>query len=131
MSTPNDDHITERERRYAERQQRWEALQQAVDEIRRDRSFSRTLRQVAKEALQFQVLQFPDEGSSITSLQEAEMILQTLADGDGDSEAFATLESESEIDESVASRYKSSHDTPNDPEEEESDGASTRSQRKK
>ena len=96
MSRPSDDHITERGRRYAERQQRREALQQAVDEIRRDRSFSRTLRKVAEEALQFRVLQFPDEGSSITILQEAETILQTLAGGDGDSEAFATLEAESE-----------------------------------
>ena len=96
MSRPNNDHITERGRRYAERQQRREALQQAVDEIRRDRSFSRTLRRVSEEALQFRVLQVPDEGSSITSLQEAETILQTLAGGDGDSEAFATLEAESE-----------------------------------
>ena len=125
MSRPNDDHITERGRRYTEREQRREALQQAVDEIRRDRSFSKTLRRVAEEALQFRVLQIPDEGSSITSLQEAETILQTLAAGDGDSEAFATLEAESESDGSVASRYKSSHDTPNDREDEGSEDSVT------
>ena len=96
MSRPNNDHITERGRRHAERQQRREALQQAVDEIRRDRSFSRTLRQIAEEARQFQVLQVSDEGSSITSLQDAETILQTLAGGDGDAAAFATLEADSE-----------------------------------
>ena len=107
MSRPNDDHITERGRRYAEQEQRWEALQQAADEIRQDRSFSRTFRRVAEEALQFRNLQFSDEGSGITSLQEAESILQTLAGSDRDAEAFATLESESESEESVASRYKS------------------------
>ena len=62
-----------------EREQRREALQQAVDEIWRDRSFSKTLWRVAEEALQFRVLQVPDEGSSITSLQEVKTILQTLA----------------------------------------------------
>ena len=123
MSRPNNDHITERGRRHAERQQRREALQQAVDEIRRDRSFSRTLRQIAEEALQFQVLQGSDEGSSITSLQDAETILQTLAGGDGDAAAFATLEADSDSGESVESRYKSSHDT--NPTEEESDDPGT------
>ena len=111
MSRPNSDHITERGRRFAERQQRREALQQAVEEIRQDQSFSRTLRRVAKEALQFGSQQFSDEGSSLTSLQVAESILQTLAGGDRDAEAFATLESDSDSDESVVSRYKSSHDT--------------------
>ena len=125
MSRPNNDHITERGRRFAERQQRREALQQAAEEIRQDRSFSRTLRRVAEEALQFRSQQFSDEGSSLTSLQEAESILQALAGGDGDAGAFATLESDSDSEESVASRYKSSHDTPNDPEEDGSDGSST------
>ena len=48
-----------------------------------------------------------------------------LAGGDGDAEAFTTLESDSDSEESVASRYKSSHDTPNDPEDDELDGSST------
>ena len=78
-----------------------------------------------EEALWFQSQQFSDEGSSLTSLREAESILQTLAGGNGDVEAFATLESDSDSEESVASRYKSSHDTPNDPEGDESDDSST------
>ena len=115
MSRPNNDQITERGRRFAERQQRREAFQQAAEEIRQDRSFPRSLRRVAEEALQFRSQQFSDEGSSLTSLREAESILQKLVGGNGDAEAFATLESDSDSEESVASRYKSSHDTPNDP----------------
>ena len=114
MSRPNNDHITERGRRFAERQQRREAFQQAAEEIQQDRSFSRSLWRVAEEALQFRSQQFSDEGSSLTSLREAESILQTLAGGNGDVEAFATLESDSDSEESVASRYKTSHDSPND-----------------
>ena len=125
MSRPNIDHITKRGRRFAERQQRREALQQAAKGIRQDRSFSRTLRRVAEEALQFRSQQFSDEGNSLTSLREAESILQTLAGGDGDAGAFATLESDSDNEESVASQYKSSHDTPNDPVEDGSDVSST------
>ena len=98
-------------------------MQQAAEEILQDQSFSRMLRRVAEEALQFRSQQFSDEGSSLTSLQEAESILQALAGGDGDAEAFATLESDSENGESIASRYKSSHDTPNDLEEDGSNGS--------
>ena len=125
MSRPNDDHITERGRRFTERQQRREAFQRAVEEIRQDRSFPRSLRRVAEEALQFRSQQFSDEGSSLSSLREAETILEMLSGRDGDTQAFATLESDSESEESVASRYKSSHDTPNDPEDDGSDGSST------
>ena len=78
MSRPTSDHTTERGRRFAERQQRREALQQAAEEIRQDQSFSRMLRRVAEESLQFRSQQFSDEGSSLTSLQQAESILQTL-----------------------------------------------------
>ena len=124
MSRPNNDQITERGRRFAERQQRREAFQQAAEEIRQDRSFPRSLRRVAEEALQFQSQQFSDEGSNLTSLREAKSILQTLADGDGDVEAFATLEVDSDSEESVTSCYRSNHDTPNDPEDDESDGSS-------
>ena len=125
MSRPNSDHITERGRRFAERQQRREALQQAAEEIQQDRSFSRTLRRVAEESLQFRSQQVSDEGSSLTNLQEAKSVLQALAGGDGDAGAFATLESDSDSEESVVSRYKSSHDTPNDPEEDGLYGSST------
>ena len=75
--------------------------------------------------MQFRSQQFSDKGSSLTSLQEAESILQALAGGDGDVGAFTTLESDSDNEESIASRYKISHDTPNDPEEDGSDGSST------
>ena len=75
--------------------------------------------------LQFRSQQFFDEGSSLTSLREAESILQTLAGDDGDAEVFATFESDSDSEESIASHYKSSHDTRNDPEDDESDGSLT------
>ena len=83
------------------------------------------LRRVAEEALRFQKQQLSDEGSSLTSLQEAEARLRTLAGGNGDSEAFSALESESDSEQSVQSNYKSSHDTPDDPEDEESNSSST------
>ena len=70
-------------------------------------------------------MQFSDRGSSITSLQEAESILQTLADGERDAEAFATLESDLDNGESIEFRCKSSHDTPNDPVEEKSEDSLT------
>ena len=62
------------------------------------------------------------------SLQEAESILQMLADSTeavADAEAFTTLESNSDSEESVQLNYKSSHDALDDPEEEESDRTST------
>ena len=94
-------------------------------EIRPDRSFPRVFRRVAEEALRFQSQQFSDKGSSLTSVREAESILQMLAEGNGDAEAFAALESDSDSEESVQSHYKSSHDTPNGPEDDESDGSRT------
>ena len=59
------------------------------------------------------------------SLREAELILQMLAEGDRDSEAFATLESDSDSEQSVQSNYQSSHDSLDGAEEDESDDAST------
>ena len=103
MSRPNNDQVTERGRRLAERQQRREAYQKAVEEIRQDRSFPRVLRRVVEEALWFQSQQFSDEGSSLTSLREAESKLQNLAEGNGDAEVFAALESDSDSEESVQS----------------------------
>ena len=125
MSKPTNDQVTERGRRLCERQQRREAFQQAAEEIRQDRSFPRVLRRVAKHALRFQSQPFSDQGSSLTSLWEAESIMQTLADGDRDAEAFAALESDSDGEESVQSNYKCSHDAPDGQEEEESDDTST------
>ena len=124
MCRPNNDQITEPGRRFAERKQRREAFHQAAEEIGHDWTFPRVLRRVEEEVLQFQSQQFSNEGSSLTSLRETESILQTLARGNGDAEAFATLESNSDSEESVESRYKSSHDTPNDPEDDESEGSS-------
>ena len=51
--------------------------------------------------------------------------MQKLAGGNVDVKTFATLELDSDSEESVASHDKSSHDTPNDLEEDESDGSST------
>ena len=81
-------------------------------EIRQDRSFPRVLRRVTEEALWFQNQQFSDESSSLTSVREAESILQTVAEADGDSEGFSTLESELDSEHSVQSNYRSSHNTP-------------------
>ena len=69
--------------------------------------------------------QHSDEGSSLSSLREAESILQTLAASDGDSEAFCALESESDSEQSVWSNYLNSHDTLDDPKEDDSEHTST------
>ena len=61
----------------------------------------------------------------MSSLWEAESILQTLTEGDGDSEAFLALESESDSEQSVQSNYKSSHNTPDGPEDDTSEGSPT------
>ena len=79
------------------------------------------LRRVAEEALRFQNQQFSDEGSSLTSLREEESILQTLAEGDGDSEAFSALESESNSELSVQSKYRRNNDTTDTPDDLEED----------
>ena len=89
--------------------------------IRQGRSFPRVFRRVAEEALRFPKQQFSDEGISLRSLREAESILQTLAEGDGDSEAFSALESESDSEQSVQSNYRSSRNTPDDPKDEDSE----------
>ena len=96
-----NDAITERGRRLAERLQRRATFQQAAEEIRQDWSFPSVLWRVAEEALRFQNQQYSDEGSSLSSLQGAESILQIVAEGDEDSEAFFALESESDSERSV------------------------------
>ena len=65
--------------------------------------------------------QYSDEDSSLSSLCDAESILQTLALGDGDSEAFFALESESDSEHNVQLNYRSCHDTPDDPREDDSE----------
>ena len=125
MSRPNNDQINERGRRLAERQQQREAFQKAAEELRQRRSFPRVLQRVAEQVLRFQSKQLSDEGISLTSLREPGSILQTIAEGNRDAEAFATLESDSDSEQSVQSNYKSSHDAPDGPEEDESNGTST------
>ena len=92
MTIPTNNPVTERGRRLAERLQRREAFQQVAEEIRQDPSFPSVLWRVAEEALRLQNQQFSNEGSSMSSLQEAESILQPFAEGDEDSEAFSVLE---------------------------------------
>ena len=82
--------------------------------------FSQSALAVAEEALWLQNQQFSDDGNNLSSLREVESILQTLAASDGDSEAFSALESESDSEQSVQSNYPSSHDTPDDPEDDDS-----------
>ena len=104
---------------------RWEAFQQAAEEIRHDRSFPRVLRRVEEEAFRFQNQQFSNKDNSLTSLREVELIQQMLAKGDGDVEAFTALESDSDSEQSVQSNYKISHDASDGLEDDESDDSST------
>ena len=80
---------------------------------------------VTEEALRLRNQQYSDEGCNLSSLREPESILQTLATGDRDSEAFSTLESELNNEHSVHSNYQSSHDTPDDPEADDSEHTPT------
>ena len=121
MTRPTNDPVTERARRLAERLRKREAFQQAAEEIRADRSFSKVIRRVAAESLHGQQNSQPDEGSSLSSLRDAESILQALATGGGDSEPFSAFESDSDGECSAHSNYRSSHDTPDGPEDEQSD----------
>ena len=125
MTRPMNDPVTERGRRIVERLQRREAFQQAVEEIQQDLYFPRVLRRVVEEAIRLQTQQCSDEGSRLSSLWEAESLLQTLATGDDDSEALSALESESYSKKSVQSNYRNSHDTPDDPEEDDSEHTPT------
>ena len=121
MTRPTNDLVIERWRRLAYRQQRREAFQQAAEEIYQDRSFPKVLQWVAKEALWLQNQQYSNEGNNLTTFRDAQSILQTLAEGDGDSEAFSALESESDSEQSVQSNYRSNHDTLDDPREGDSE----------
>ena len=83
------------------------------------------LRRVKEETLWLQNLEYSDEGSSLSSLWEAKSILKTLATGNRDLEAFSALESESDNEHNVQSNYRSSHDTPDNPEEDDSEHTPT------
>ena len=54
-----------------------------------------------------------------------ESILQALAAGDDDSEPFSAIESDLDGDHNAHSNYRSSHDTLDGPEDEESDNLLT------
>ena len=75
---------------------------------------------MAAESLCVQQISHPDEGSSLRSLRDAESILQALATRDGDSKPFSAFESDSNSEYSAHSNYRSSHDTLDRPEDEES-----------
>ena len=51
MTRPTNDPVAERPRRLTERLRKWEAYQQAAEEIRVDQSFFRVVRLVAEESL--------------------------------------------------------------------------------
>ena len=125
MTRPTNDPATERARRLAERLRKREAYHQVAEEIGADRSFSKVIRRVAAESLRLQQNSHPDEGSSLSSLKEAESILQALAAGEGDSEPFSAFELDSDSEYNAHSNYRSSHDTPDGPEDEESDNIPT------
>ena len=125
MTRPTNDPVTERARRLAERRRKREAFQQAEEEIRADRSFSRVIRRVAEESLRLQQNDYPDEGSSLSSLREAESLLQALAAGEGESEAFSAFESDSDGEHGAHTNYRSCNEIPDGPEDEESDTLQT------
>ena len=125
MTRPTSGPVTDRARRLAERLRKREAFQQAAEEICSDQSFSKVIRRVAEESLRLQQDFHPDEGSSLSSLREAESLLQALAAGEGDSEPFSAFESDSDGEYSAHSNYRSSHDTPDGPADEESDTSPT------
>ena len=79
------------------------------------------LQWVAKEALWLQNQQYSNEGNNLTTFRDAQSILQTLAEGDGDSEAFSALESESNSELSVQSKYRRNNDTTDTPDDLEED----------
>ena len=78
-----------------------------------------------EEALRLRNQQYSDEGCSLSSLWEAKSILKTLATGNRDLEAFSALESESDNEHNVQSNYRNSHDTLDNPEEDDSEHTPT------
>ena len=125
MTRPTNDPVTERARRLSQWLRKQEAFQQAAEEIKADRSFSKVIRRVAEEALRLQQNAYPDEGSSLSSLREAESLLQALAAREGESKPFSAFESDSDKGYSAHTNYRSSNDTPDGPEDEVSDTLTT------
>ena len=65
-----------------------------ADEIPQDQYFPRMIRWVVEESLWLNSQRNPDKGNSLSILRDTESILQTLAIGTSDSEAYSTFESE-------------------------------------
>ena len=61
----------------------------------------------------------------MSRLHDVESILQTLATSVKDSEAFSTFESDSNSEHNVHSKYRSSHDTLDESEEDRSEHTPT------
>ena len=80
---------------------------------------------MAEESLRLQQNDYPDEGSSLSSLREAESLLQALAAGEGESEAFSAFESDSDREHNAHTNYRSCNEIPDGPEDEESDTLQT------
>ena len=80
---------------------------------------------MAEESLRLQQNDYPDEGSSLSSLREAESLLQALAAGEGESEAFSAFESDSDGEHGAHTNYRSCNEIPDGPEDEESDTLQT------
>ena len=88
------------------------------------------LRWVAEETVQIQNQRHSDEGSSLTNLLDAELILQILVTCVGDSEALSAFELGFDSDErSVHSNYRSNHDTSDELEEDKSEHTPTQESR--
>ena len=118
MSKSTNDLVVEWVRRLAERLRRWEAYQQVADEIPQDQYFPRMIRWVVEEIVWLQIQQHLDEASSLSNLRDAKSILQTLAIGVGDSEAYWTFDSKSDNENIIHSNYRSNHDTLDELEED-------------
>ena len=80
---------------------------------------------MAEELLRLQQNNYSDEGSSLSSLREAESLLQALAAGEGESEAFLAFESNTDEEHDAHPNYRNCNEMPNGSEDEESDTLQT------
>ena len=74
-----------------------------------------------REAIRLHNQRHSDEGINLSSLRDTESILQTLAIGIEDMEVFSAFESELDNEHNIHSNYRSSHDVPDELEEDESE----------
>ena len=76
---------------------------------------------MAKELLGLQQNYYLDKGSNLSSLREAESLLQALAAGEGEFESFSAFESDSYGEHDAHTNYRSCNEIPDGSEDEESD----------